>query len=206
MSDAAVSPSTTLAQEEQARANIYGLLSRLFAAPADAQLLQGIAATGADGEDAASDHGGAFARAWRDLAQAAGTAAVDAVSDEYQALFVGAGRAQVSLYVGAYMAKSAIDTPLVALRTFLRDLGLQRQKGVNEPEDHISLLFEIMRYMISEQESVIEEQRSFFERFIWFGGCALCDAISTQADAAFYRAVASFAKRFMHIEHEAFCM
>ena len=54
-----------MAPEEQARANLYGLLARLFYAPPDAALLQGIAAEKMEGELAAE---------WDALARAAAAA------------------------------------------------------------------------------------------------------------------------------------
>src|SRR5205085_11567925 len=56
----------SLAPEEEARANFYALLSRLFYAPPDAQLLQALAgADELDGEDEA------LAARWRHLIAAA---------------------------------------------------------------------------------------------------------------------------------------
>ena len=190
--------------EEEARANVYALLSRLFAAPADAGLLSGIASS--EEEETETDDPGDFALAWRGLINEAGKAQESTVADEYHALFVGTGRAEVSLYVGAYTARSSVDSMLVGLRQFLVVHGMERLTGVNEPEDHIAMLFEIMRFLILEQRSGVDEQQHFFNQFIWSGGVSLCDAISVHPRAQFYRPVAEFAKSFLFIEHDAFGM
>lgn len=195
-----------LQAEEQARADFYGLLSRLFASPADGELLRGIA-SGPVSETRTQDEGvGDFMRAWRELVALAATTDEAAVAEEYSELFVGSGRAEISLYIGAYTARSSVDTPLVALRSWLASHGLRRQSGVHEPEDHAAMLFEIMRYLIAEARSDIDQQKTFFDTFLWSGGPLLCDAISGHPRAQFYRPVARFAKNFLFVEHDAFDM
>ncbi|UCH49154.1 MAG: molecular chaperone TorD family protein [Betaproteobacteria bacterium] len=196
----------TLEAEEQARANVYALLSRLFVAPAGADLLRAIASGDESGGEPGADDAGEFAVGWRDLIKTAGDTQEAAVADEYHDLFVGTGRPEVSLYVGAYTARSSVDTMLVGLRRFLAEHGLERRSGVNEPEDHIAMLFEIMRFLIHVQPSTVDEQKRFFDQFLWTGGVSLCDAISEHPRARFFRSVARFAKCFLFVEHEAFAM
>jgi len=210
-------PAIALNAEDQARANFYALLARLFYAPPDDRLLRNIASSG-DGDEQASDTAdsldtvgslepaGSLDAAWRDLVNAAASADQAVVADEYDSLFVGSGRSEVSLYVGAYTARSSVDTKLVALREFLAAHGIQRQAVVHEPEDHLAMLFEVMRYLICEQPDDIEEQKLFFDNFVWSGGTDLCDAITTHARAPFFTHVAAFAKRFLLVEHDAFQM
>ena len=144
--------------------------------------------------------------AWRGLVNAAASADQTGVADEYNSLFVGSGRSEVSLYLGAYTARSSVDTKLVALREFLTAHGIQRQAAVHEPQDHVAMLFEVMRYLICEQPHDIDEQKVFFDHFVWSGGIALCDAISTHGGAQFFTHVAGFAKSFLMVEHDAFEM
>ncbi len=206
MSTARHNPAHGVDPEEQARADFYGLLSRLFASPANAALLRAIASGPPSQTRPQDEDVGDFMRAWRDLAARAETATEAAVADEYNELFVGSGRAEISLYLGAYTARSSVDTPLVALRSWLAAQGLGRQSGVHEPEDHIAMVFEIMRYLIAEARGSIDAQKTFFDTFLWQGGLLLCDAISVHPRAQFYRPVAGFAKSFLFVEHEAFDM
>ena len=200
------SQSVALDAEEQARANVYALLSRLFVAPADSNLLRGIASADDSENEGQAQDSGEFALAWRDLMEAAGNTGETAVADEYHQLFVGTGRSEISLYMGAYTARSSVDTTLVGLRGFLTEHGLQRRSGVNEPEDHIAMLFEVMRFLIDEQHTVVDQQKRFFDQFIWPGGVPLCDAISEHSQARFFRSVARFTKCFLCVEHDAFDM
>jgi TorA maturation chaperone TorD len=196
----------SLLPEERLRADVYALLSRLFAAPADAELLRSIAASGQAADQPEQADASEFTIAWYQLSAGAARAHEQAVNDEYHELFIGTGRPEIPLYTGAYIARSSVDRSLVALRDFLASQGLQRQTGVHEPEDHIAMLLEIMRYLICEAGSTIEEQKAFFDRFVWPGSVALCDAISNHSTAHFYRSTADFAKAFLFIEQNAFCM
>jgi TorA maturation chaperone TorD len=192
--------------EEQARANVYALLARLFAAPPDDALLQGIAAGNVASDAPEDGDSGEFARAWHDLVHAAGETSADAVSEEYRQLFVGSGRAEISLYVSAYGAGSGVDSPLVALRDFLAAHGLTRRSGVFEPEDHIAMLLEVMRYLIGEQRDNIDDQQLFFSQFIQSGGASLCNAIFAHPEAHFFRHLALLTKSFLCVEQDAFAM
>jgi TorA maturation chaperone TorD len=192
----------TLPAEEAARANFYGLLARLFYAPPDAELLAAIA--GADEIVAEQEGGRAFALAWRDLKLAAAQADAAAVADEYDTLFVGTGRAPVSLYAGAYLAKSEVDNPLVHVRGYLAARGLARRDSVHEPEDHIAALCDVMRHLIAQEQAPLEEQSDFFMRFLWPSMGPLCDAIGRAEQAHLYKQIAVFARGLLEVEHDAF--
>ena len=191
----------TLPPEEVARANFYGLLARLFYAPPDAALLHTLAAA----QDLEADEG-AIALAWHDLARASAAADPEAVREEYDSAFIGVGKAPITLYASAYSARYANEVPLARLRTELAALGLARRSGTNEPEDHVAALFEVMRHLIAEQKRDLEEQRKFFERWIWPIVQPLCDAINQSERMGYYPAVAKFAFAFLELEHSAFEM
>src|SRR5688572_13765185 len=97
MSEAAHAP--TLGAEDEARAQWYALISRLFSAPPDAALLRGLAAA-PDG----SEEGGEtpFLDAWRTLRAACADADPETVRAEFDDLFVGVGKAPVTPYTSAY--------------------------------------------------------------------------------------------------------
>ncbi len=191
----------TLPPEEVARANFYGLLARLWYAPPDAQLLEAIA--GAD--DIEAEDGG-IALAWRELAHAAAGAEPQTLQEEYDAAFVGTGKAPITLYTAAYSIKYASETPLAELRAELAALGLQRREHVSEPEDHLAALFDVMRFLIAQQKSTLETQQRFFLRWIWPTVQPLCAAVEESTHTAFYKVVARFMKTFLELEHSAFEM
>jgi TorA maturation chaperone TorD len=183
--------------EEQARADFYGLLARLFYAPPDRALLQALAATKVEGEG--------LGETWRELSHAAAAAEPEAVRDEYESRFVGTGKAPVTLYTSAYTVRFTNEMPLATLRGELAALGLARQEGVHEPEDHIAALCDTMRHLIATQRDLVEQKR-FFDRWIAPAAAPLCNAIDNDAATIFYRRVSRFARRFFDIEQSAFEM
>ena len=80
-----------LEPEDQARADFYALLARLYAAAPDAPLLAAIAAAGPLGGDAGAEDVEGIAAAWDSLRVASAQADPAAVAVEYQALFIGVG-------------------------------------------------------------------------------------------------------------------
>ena len=186
-----------MAPEEQARANFYGLLARLFYAPPDAALLKDIAGDKLDGE---------LGVPWEDLADAARKADPELVREEYETAFIGTGKAPVTLYTTAYAIKYSNETPLAQLRGELAQLGLQRRAEAREPEDHIAALCDVMRHLVAKQKYGLDEQSRFFSRWIGPAAEPLCIAIERSDKTDFYKHVARFAKSFLSTEQTAFEM
>jgi len=190
-----------LQPEDAARAGIYGLIARLFYAPPDedvlGQLLHSNAFEGSQQP---------IALAWRELLEAGRAVFPVVLENEHTELFVGTGKAQVTPYLTHYTIKFATDNPLVELRQQLIRWGMARRESVNEPEDHIAGICETMRLAIAVQHRSDDEQRSYFERFIYRGGIAFCDAVTASPNAVFYRRAAKFARLFFELEREAFGM
>jgi TorA maturation chaperone TorD len=194
-------PAPELQPEDEARAAIYGLIARLFYAPPDGSVLAQLL------------HAGAFeggkvpvAAAWRELVEAARVAFPVVLENEHTELFVGTGKAEITPYLTHYTILYATDNPLVELRQQLKRWGMARRDNASEPEDHISGICEAMRFAIAVQHRSIEEQKAFFDAFIYRGAIAFCDAVSASAKAGFYRRVAQFARAFFELEREAFEM
>jgi TorA maturation chaperone TorD len=183
--------------EEQARANLYGLLARLFYAPPDAALLKAIAGERLEGD---------LAVPWRGVASAAASADPEAVREEYETAFIGTGKAPVTLYTTAYSIRYSNEAPLADLRGELVRLGLARRAGAHEPEDHIAALCDTMRHLVAQQRAGLEEQRRFFNKWIHPTAEPLCAAIERSDKTSFYKPVARFAARFFDMEQSAFEM
>jgi TorA maturation chaperone TorD len=190
----------TLAPEDQARANFYALLSRIFYAPPDAGLL---AALGSADDLEADDE--TLARQWRELCSAAAQGDLEALREEYERTFIGTGRALITLYASAYSIQYTNDVPLVALRAELAQLGLARRGEAGEPEDHIAALCDVMRHLIA-GEVQLEKQKQFFERWIEPNFEPLCAAIERSELGAFYKASGRLAKTLFSLEQSAFEM
>ena len=155
------SPITLASQddsEELARAELYGLLSRLWLAAPDAALLQqfSVAVTQAPHE------GGLLEAPWQALVGALRGTTVEAATAEHVALFHGVGKPEVVAYASFYLSGFLNEKPLAALRHDLAALNLTRDSAALETEDHIAYLFEVMRYLIAGDDVAVcnlEQQR-----------------------------------------------
>jgi TorA maturation chaperone TorD len=186
--------------EDQARAGYYALLARLFYAGPDAELLESIAAA-----DTAGDGSSGLGRAFGARASAARATDAQAARLEYDQLFVGTGKAEVTPYASYYLSETGREKILVRLRADLAELGLARADSATEPEDHIAGLFDAMRHLISlgSDDGALQRQQEFFNRYIARSFAPLCDATSASANARFYAHVAHFAQAFLSVECEA---
>ncbi len=192
-----------LPPEEAARGDFYALLARLLHTGPDAALLGSIA-------DAAPIAGGnaELAQAWRDLVDASSAMDPDAAEDEYESLFVGVGKAAVSIYAGHYSGALAIDHPRVRIQAELAALGLARPDHVTEPEDHFAGLFDVMRVLVAggagRGPAPLAEQKRFFDGHLRPGVARFLDAVARSDRANYYRKVAALGRAFMALETESF--
>jgi len=196
----------TASPEDQARAQLYGLVASLFYAAPDAQLLSALVhAEGfRDDDEARTEQGRSLAAAWHALTEACRSAFPVLLAHEHTDLFVSPGRAEVTPYLMHYVMQYESETPLVELRALLANWGIARHENVNEPEDHVSALCETMRFSIAVQQRTIEEQKAFFNQYLYRGGIKFCDAVKASERARFYKPVADFTRAFFEVEHEAF--
>ena len=202
-----------LSEEDKARAECYALVSRLFYAPIDGELLLQLSGSPKlDIQDAGDLQIAGweievdetpYTRALKVLKDACKDADPEALRQEYDDLFAGAGKALVTPYTSGYAVPHAPDRFIVALREHLVAWGLVRRDSVFEIEDHVSAVCDVMRWLI-ERERPLEEQQAFFNDFVYTGVGTFCDAIDARATTAFYKAVAGVARTFLAIEKEAF--
>jgi len=204
MSEVDLAEAPEWAEEDRARADHYALLAQLFYAPADALLLAALATTGT----ALGQGQGPLAAAWAALAATAAQREPAAVEDEFDRLFVGIGKPEVTLCGSYYQAGFLHEEPLADLRDDLARLGLARREGVGETEDHIAALAEVMRHLVvtGPDEAGLLRQHEFFVRHLqpWYG--ALCDALAAAPQADFYARVGALTRAYFDIEREAFSM
>jgi TorA maturation chaperone TorD len=198
--------STLHDDEDQARADFYGLFAHLLLAPPDAALLAALATAepiAAAGEFALED-------AWLKLTQAAAVVDAEAAADEFSAMFISTGTPPLNPYESFYLTGHLNDAPLAGLRHDLARLGLARAPGVGESEDHLGALCETMRVLIQGAPGMpprgLAAQKALFEAHIrpWYAAC-LAD-IANSADANFYRVVAGVVDAFLSIEAQAFAV
>jgi TorA maturation chaperone TorD len=194
--------------EDQARADLYGLLARLFYAPPDANLISELrlAVPPPDDGEPLTAEGDALRAAWAGLAEACISAFPARLEEEHLQLFVGVGKAEVTPYLSAYLVRAESDNPLARLRGQLAEWGLARREDAVEPEDHVSALCETMRWLIVGRKSTLEVQRRFFEDYLVTGASRFCSAVSACDNAKFYRHPANLLQALLDVEHKAFAI
>ena len=188
--------------EELARANFYGLISRFFYGPPDSNFL---AEMNRDGSSGPEEGGNDLVAAWRRLQESCRAAYPAILRQEYDSIFVGVGKAEVTPYLSAYAEPAGPDRYLVRLRTQLAAWGLARKERVFEVEDHVSGVCDVMRWLIEEQRA-LADQRRFFEEFAYSGVVKFCAALQKSPTAIFYKDVAALTASFYELEKAAFEM
>jgi TorA maturation chaperone TorD len=191
--------------EEVARADLYGLLARLWAAPPDRELMQQLQAASVP----PLEPGAALAEPWRILVGAINATTVEAAADEYDALFQGVGKPELFLYGSYYLTGVLNERPLVQLRHDLRALGLARDETRGETEDHVSFVLEVMRYLIAGDDLAVcnlEQQRRFFRAHVQTWIEPFTEAVVAHPRASVYRAVAALTRSFAQVETQGFDM
>jgi TorA maturation chaperone TorD len=185
--------------EDAARADMYALIAALFHEPPSQSLLGMLASA----PPLAGDGSATLPKAWEDLQRTAVGASADALREEYDTHFVSIGEAPVLLYASHYLTGYLHERPLAELREALAQLGLARKDGTNEPEDHISAIADVMRFLIT-NDAGFEAQRRFFDRFVrsWYGG--LADRVEARVEADFYKALGRFTRAFLDVESGLF--
>jgi TorA maturation chaperone TorD len=203
MNQAAESPAKVeVSNEDQARAQVYGLLGLLLAKSPEAGVLAALRQM----EVPVAEPGQDMTAAWGSLKQAAMRAETNAIADEYQELFIGIGRGELVPYGSWYVTGFLMEKPLAELRVDLKRFGFERQEGVKEPEDHAAALCETMGLLASSAEISLEAQRDFFNKHVgpWMG--RFFGDLTTARSASFYRAVGLLGERFLEVERSYLSM
>ena len=189
--------------DELARAELYGLLARLWLAPPDDALLAQFRVAVTE----APERGGHLEAPWQDLVAALRATRVAEAADEFAALFQAVGKPEVIVFGSYYLSGSLNDRPLAQLRSDLAALGLGRDPARMETEDHVAYVFEVMRYLIAGDDPSVcrlDEQRRFFRTHVQTWVDRLCDAVQAQPRARTWAAIAAFTRAFVEVEAQGF--
>ena len=192
------------ADEEAARAHLYALLAELFYAPPDSGLLARLRAQSAD-----PDASTTLDVAWRELLEIVGQHDDAVVRQEYDRLFGGVGKPEVYLFGSHYLSGFLNDRPVVRLRDSLQELGLARDPGMTETEDHVACLFDVMRHLIIQEDEAgggIAVQQRFFSDHVYPWIEAMCDQLTRNPQARFYAGVGELTRQFIRVEAQGFDM
>lgn len=184
---------------DAARAQEYALLSALLMRAPSADLLANLATLRGDPSPLGLAHAA--------LADAAACTDADRASREYFELFIGLGRGELLPYGSYYLTGFLHERPLARLRADLARLGVERQEGNIEPEDHVAILCEIMAGLVSGGfDTPPGADREFFQKHMapWIG--RFFADLEKAPSADFYRRIGALGQVFISIETDAFAL
>lgn len=191
---------TALPDEDRVRGNVYALLGNLLAGPPDEPLLQVLRSIAPEPGDESL-----LAASWQLLAVAAARATPGDLRDEYDALFIGVGRGEIVPYASWYLTGFLMEQPLAQLRGDLRMLGIERQPGICEPEDHAAALCDTMALLITgDQPASLDEQQRIYARHLEPWLPQFFRDLQQAPSSRFYRAVGQLGEQFIGVESQAF--
>ena len=198
MSESAVSEAE-ITEEDQIRANTYRLLGTLMAKPPAQDIVDLLRQIEVD----EAEQDSAMAVAWKTLSLAASRTTVDALDDEYHALFIGVGRGEVVPYGSWYLTGFMMERPLAQLRQDLKRFGLERAEETKEPEDHAGALCETMSLLIESPKAISPHvQKGFFDDHVspWMG--KFFEDLQKAEAANFYSAVGALGEQFIAVDRQ----
>jgi len=189
-----------LDQGERARADIYRLLAALLAGPPEQALLELLRTLEPD-----TTSGSSMNSTWQELRAAAENSGSHDVGEEYFNLFIGLGRGELVPYASWYVHGLLMEKLLASLRDELAVLGLEREDGVSEPEDHVAALCEVMGMIICDSELSLR-QTDFFATYLdpWMGRFFV--DLEEAETAVFYKVVGRLGQQFLDVERQYFSL
>ena len=185
-------------QAQAMRAAVYELLGSLLAKQPEEQTLERLRNIG---EIDVSD--GQIAMGWELMKQASLKFDQEAIHDEYFSLFLGVGRGELVPFGSWYITGFLMEKPVAVLRSELIRLGIERQEGVVESEDHIAALCDAMALIIRNSDEIpLATQQQFFNDHLspWVG--RFFNDMQNAKAAHFYRSVGFFGESFFEFEQQ----
>lgn len=193
-----ISPERVVDGIDRARAQEYALLAALLARSPNSRLIVRLTLLRGGGSLLGAAHAA--------LAEAAAQSDEESAGREYFDLFVGLGQGLLSPYASHYLTGSLYARPLARLRETLGHLGIERAQQ-SEPEDHVSILCEIMAGLIG--GSIVAPagaDREFFEMHLAAWAKRFFVDLEQAKAANFYASVGALGRIFMDIETEAYAL
>ncbi len=111
------------------------------------------------------------------------------IEEEFHRLLIGIGRGEVLPDASWYQARLLNAAPLAAVRRDLRALGLERQEGVAEPEDHLAFLYEAVALLLEEGKE--DGAQRLLRRRVFPWSDRFWRDLATASGAGFYGEVAA---------------
>lgn len=191
----------TISAEDSMRANLYGLLGNVLFKTPSKEILSDLKQLSGDDTD--------MGNAFNALSKLAASTDVGSADEEFNGLFIGMGRGELLPYGSYYLTGFLNEKPLAKLRNSMRELGIERNEAVKEPEDHIGSLFEMMAGLITGRYGApadIETQREFYTSHIEPWAVHFFKDLEAAQLSKLYQPVGAIGRLFIEIETNAFSM
>lgn len=188
---------TEVAAEDMARAAVYDLLSAFLSTEPTPEMLQAVSDLEAPDTE--------FGRALSKFSSQARASDPEDLRDNFFELFVGVGRGLLVPYGSYYLTGFLNEKPLAKLRSDMKRMGLEREDGVNEPEDHVASVLQIMSGLVSgafvaDGEDRDTAARAFFESHIAPWAKVFFDDLAATNLAPFYTSLGQLGSAFIKVE------
>jgi len=180
------------------RAQTYALLASLLVKAPEQALLDNLAAI------EVTEPESPMGKQWLQLIEACKQIDIELIHDEYQALFIGVTHGELMPYGSYYQTGFLMEEPLAVLRTDLARLGLERQEGTAEPEDHIAAQCDVMRLILTAEGTPVVTADEFFNQHIKPWALQFFSDLTKAKNAQFYRSIGLFGEQFISMERRLF--
>jgi len=187
--------------EDRLRADLYGFLATLLAAPPSKETIRKTRALEGDETD--------LGQAIGTLARIAASANEAGLEREFNRLFIGIGRGELLPFASFYMTGFLNEKPLAVLRNDMARLSIERSPDVFEPEDNMASLCEMMSGLIMGRfgaPASLSRQRDFFNKHIGPWAEHFFTDLEGAQESLFYAPVGTIGRVFIGIEKDAFRM
>jgi TorA maturation chaperone TorD len=133
------------------------------------------------------------------------------ITDEYTRIFIGPHDPQLYPYESYYLGGRLLDRPLVAVRGFLEEVGIQKEAGYAEPEDFLAFELEVVRRLIRRQAAArdpdgeaisVNLQARFLKQHLLVWGPSAAEDLTGARGALFYRGVGKLLRGFFELERD----
>jgi TorA maturation chaperone TorD len=196
-----VEPGPDIAPEDVLRARCYRLLARFLSSPPTTNDLEAAGRLSGDESE--------LGRAISAFARVCAGSNAAGVTAEYHELFIGLARGELVPYGSYYLTGFLHEKPLSKLRQDMARLGVEREQGVAEPEDHIASVCEMMAGFIDGSLGCalsLEQQKAFFAAHIGSWAPVFFRDMEEAKVSIVYAALGSVGRAFLTIEERAFAM
>lgn len=188
----------------------YGLLVRLLWSEPDRAFIASLVDKLEEWAETAEQLQPLMGEGWRAIGAYLADHDSEEIAEEFTLLFLGPSIPQLSPYESRYLTGSLYNRPLIEVRQFMKDVGLEKEEGeIHEPEDMLAFELEIMNWLVSKEKEApdgktggnwYEKQAHFFKRHLQVWGPQCARDLQNAPGSNFYKGVGLMLEGFLQSE------